>query len=206
MPSPSATHHVVRTGGAVQPFRPWSQRSAGPGEVLDRLPGTTSRRAVAEVLTEIVETEGPVPFSRLARLAAGAFGVDGTGEDRRRPILRCLPERFRDEPGRDRVAWPSDTDPRAWAVHRASTPDQRTLSDIPLREVGNAMHALAVCSSGLDRAELFRATLAEFGMTDRADRAERLQEAALLAVEDGRIRTDEGMYVAGAAPAFRRQG
>ncbi|MFC0068790.1 DUF3320 domain-containing protein [Umezawaea endophytica] len=174
------------TGPVVVPaYAPWPVRSVGAVEVLDGLPGTGER--VASVVAEVVAAEGPVHVDRLVRLVAGAFGLSRVVEARRTAILaqvRLLVE--------DDVVWPVGVRPGEWSGYRR-TPEgvERSFEHVPVREVVNALVAVARGAAGMPVGELRREVLAVFGgKRVTASAAERLDAALAVGVRAGRLRVD----------------
>jgi hypothetical protein len=125
-------------------------------------------RRVRQALADVVAAEGPVEATRLARAVAVDFGLSRVNADRREAILACLPaDLLRDGDG---FVWPPETDPRGWSGYRAAgSESDRKLDEISLREIANAMDHLEAGTGGMDEAELFRDTLAEFGFLRMTD-------------------------------------
>jgi hypothetical protein len=160
---------------AEQRFRSWAPKPAGDRKVLDALADPGNARLVTRVLTAGLKAEGPVHRDRLARLAAGAFGLSRVGEARRDALLALLPAHTLD----GEVVWPAALDPATWTTYRRQTASTaRPLEHVPPQEVGNAMAAL--CRDGaLTRDELFRRTAEVFGHRRRTPSLTPLLTAAL---------------------------
>jgi hypothetical protein len=169
-------------------FRPWSPRRFGPVAVLDDLPARYAAREVTAALTEVVDAEGPVTLDRLAKLVANGFGLNRVAESRKSAILECLPRALR----RDRaepVAWPTAIQPAEWRGYRP-TPEgvDRPIEQVPLREIGNAMVALAGAAAGMGRTDLHREALRVFGLRRLTTAtAARFDEALSMTVRAGRL-------------------
>ena len=179
----------VQAGPAV--FVPWAPRVLGTVDVLDALPGRTTAARVAAALAEVVAAEGPVHVVRLTTLVATAFGLRRTSEGRRVAILRHLPAGLVVDDA-EPVVWPADLDPATWTGYRPSPDTARPLAHVPLRELVNAMAAVARASAGISRDELHRAVLATFGgrrLTEGL--AARLDEAVELGRATGRLTGEE---------------
>ena len=61
-------------------------------EALDRLPSPVAAQKVRTLIQEIVAHEGPIHKMRLAKLVAGAYGLNKVHATRAEAILRCVPE------------------------------------------------------------------------------------------------------------------
>ncbi|MGY1777147.1 DUF3320 domain-containing protein [Geodermatophilus sp. SYSU D00804] len=174
-------------------FRAWAPRPAGDRKVLDDLADPRNARLVRRVLTAGVKAEGPVHRDRLARLAAGAFGLTRVSEARRDALLALLPEGSLDGD----VVWPGTLDRETWtAFRRQVTSTARPLEQVPVQEVGNAMVALCRASDGLTQDELFLRTGEVFGYRRRTPSLAPLLARALARVtaagrvtagDDGRL-------------------
>jgi hypothetical protein len=94
-------------------------------------------------------------------------------------------------------AWPTNLRPESWTgFRRAAADDPRPVEHVSLRELGNAMVALAAAGAGMQGKELLRETLAVFGgrrLTPGIhDRLARALESAVVA---GRLtRRSDGHY------------
>ncbi|HJP72946.1 MAG TPA: DUF3320 domain-containing protein [Pseudonocardiaceae bacterium] len=172
-------------------FTPWRPTQAGTVDVLDQLPQPAALATLTAVLTDIVTAEGPIHADRLAKLAAGAFGLTRLTEVRRAAILSHLPAQLRrdhDEP----VLWPAHLIPEDWRGFRTTPPGaDRPLEYVPLREIANAMAATARAAAGMRPDELSREVLAVFGgkrLTSTS--AERLHTALDLGVRWNLLKID----------------
>ncbi|NUJ89658.1 DUF3320 domain-containing protein [Plantibacter sp. MCCC 1A11337] len=144
-------------------YQPWDAPTLGGIDVLDRLPGRQSVVAVQGAIRAAVEAEGPIHVARLAKLVAGAFGLDRVVGSRAKSILVKVPAELlgrSDEP----FAWPTSIDPLTWRGARQSSAEAaRAIEHISLVEIANAMAIAAEESAGLSPDELRRETLAIFG-------------------------------------------
>jgi hypothetical protein len=175
-------------------FRAWAPKPAGERKVLDALADPRNARLVTRVLAAGLKAEGPVHRDRLARLAAGAFGLSRVGEARRDALLALLPAHTLD----GEVVWPASLDPAAWTTYRRQTASTaRPLEHVPPQEIGNAMAALCG-DGGLPRDELFTRTAEVFGYRRRTPSLAPLLTAALdRAVAAGRLTVhDDGRVTA----------
>ncbi|MFC5928965.1 DUF4011 domain-containing protein [Cryobacterium melibiosiphilum] len=158
-----ATRPAPRRAALERDFEPWPERALGPISVLDALPGRRSSDAVAVALREIVEAEGPIHTTRLAKLLASGFGLAKLSAARSASILGQLPS---DLVGADSFAWPSQLDPAQWRGYRRTLAGTtRPLDQVSPREIVNAMVELAHVSAGMNEDELKREALSVFGGT-----------------------------------------
>jgi hypothetical protein len=169
-------------------YEPWDAPTLGGIEVLDRLPGRQSVVAVQSAIRAAVEAEGPIHVTRLAKLVAGAFGLDRVVGSRAKSILDKVPTELlgrSDEP----FAWPTSIDPLTWRGARQSPAEAaRAIEHISLVEIANAMAIAAEESAGLSPDELRRETLAIFGgKRVTAAIGARLDEALEFGLASGRL-------------------
>ncbi|GAA1899540.1 DUF3320 domain-containing protein [Lapillicoccus jejuensis] len=181
-------------GGVAEPFTPYVPPSIRPRAALDGL--TTPRRtaAVAVVIREVVEAEGPVSRSRLGRLVAGAHGLTRVTADRQSRLDAVVPgDLRRDAEG---FVWPPERDPLRWEGYRTwdGPPRERPLDDVAVRELANALVDVVLRSMGIGEDELLRETARLFGVGRvTAPVRERLGAALQDAVRDGRLAVRGGV-------------
>ena len=153
---------------------------------------------VSRIINTVIEAEGPIHQDRLAKVVAGAFGLNRVSEDRRRAIQRVVPRQYRRPDGED-FYWPLDVDPSSWRmVRRPMTGASRPLEEVSLIEIGNAMLIAAEESGGSEKDELKREALALFGGRRlTAAVSDRLDEAIDRAVARGLLRlSSTGFFIA----------
>ncbi|MBD8518785.1 DUF3320 domain-containing protein [Plantibacter sp. CFBP 8804] len=179
-------------------YQPWDAPTLGGIEVLDRLPGRQSVVAVQGAIRAAVDAEGPIHVTRLAKLVAGAFGLDRVVGSRAKSILDKVPAELLDRSD-EPFAWPTSIDPLTWRGARQSSAEAaRAIEHISLAEIANAMAIAAEESAGLSPDELRRETLAIFG-GKRVTSAigARLDEALEFGLASGRLaRNGEDTIVA----------
>jgi hypothetical protein len=179
---------LLTDNGAPDVFAAWTLRDVGQTEVLDRLPARAATQAVASLLLEIVEAEGPIHYDRLTRAAAAAFGLSRVSAARESAILAALPADVR-EYGGDRFAWPTRLDRTTWrGYRRASSVQHRPIEHISQQEIANGMTAIAHGAAGIERDELKREALALFGGRRMTAAISDVLDAALaFGISDGRL-------------------
>ena len=142
----------------------WGRQRSGPAS------GAMATANVRRIIHAVIETEAPVQQDRLAKLVAGAFGLNRVSEDRRRAIQRAVPREFR-RGDDDEFHWPTNVDPQSWRLVRRPTAGQsRPLEEVSLIEIGNALLIVAEESGGSAKDELKREALALFGGRRRRPR------------------------------------
>ncbi|HEY0890270.1 MAG TPA: DUF4011 domain-containing protein [Nocardioides sp.] len=168
-------------------FSAFTARPVGGRWVLDGLPGRTEADAVRHVIREVVETEGPVHFERLARQVAACFELTKLTQNRIDSIVRQIPAELQKD--QEPFAWPPDKAPREWKGFRTEEEPVRPLEHLSLHELSNAMVALCRDAAGMSGAELASETLALFGWKRRTAAAlARLDAALEFAVREGELR------------------
>src|SRR5690606_31441524 len=102
---------------------------------------------------EIVSAEGPVLIDRLISLVGGRYGFGRIRESRRDQILGHIPrELIHRAANGDRVAWPSNLDPKAYREFRVPKPgSQRPIDEVPYEELRNALADVVLSSHGIER-------------------------------------------------------
>ncbi len=180
-------------------YVPWEPKRAGSIHMLDMLPSPPAQARVRAVLTEIVQTEGPIHKMRLARLAAESFGLNRMAAARASAILDCLPREYSRTTDKS-CAWPTGIDPASWRDVRRSQPgDGRNLEHVPTEEIANAMAVVAELAGGMNEDELKRQALALFGGKRMTEGIAALLTAGIkLGLKTGRLERDgRGLYRAG---------
>lgn len=162
-PTPSLAGDATGRSSREQPFVPWDPGVLGTRDVLDRLP--SDGQAASHVRAAVnagIAAEGPIHAKRLARAVGVAFGLQSVAQSRVSSILTVAPS-----PDPDGFCWPPGTAPANWSGYRPDPAGQRPLEHISTVELANAMRALCVDTGGIERDELFKETLALFGMRRR---------------------------------------
>jgi hypothetical protein len=147
-----------------EPFVPFVSDVLGRRSALDSLPSGRYVGDVQTVIRDVVETEGPVSPTRLAKLVAHAYGLNRVLDDRVVQINRAVPAELRRDP-EEGFVWPEQRDPLRWKGFRrtSGSSKNRPLDDVALREIGNAMASIAGHAMGITRDELAKEALRVFG-------------------------------------------
>ncbi len=147
-----------------RPFVPWPAPAAGAVDVLDGLPHHgPSRIRVGAALRDAIEAEGPVHQERLAKLVAGAFGLQRVAAFRAEAILAVVSGRA-DSGG---FFWPVGVDPRTWLGYRPDPDARRPIGHVSEVEIANAMREQCADAHAMAEEELFAETLRVFGYRRR---------------------------------------
>ena len=176
----------------LRQYAEWEPRRVGTKDTLDRLPDPVAVSKVRAVMSEIIQQEGPIHKTRLARLVAESFGLARVASGRTEAILRCLPQEFMRTTDQW-SAWPGGIDPLEWRDVRRSEPGGgRNLEHVSLVEIANAMAVVAELGGGMSEDELKRQALTLFGgkrMTEGV--SARLDAGIQRGLDTGRIERDE---------------
>ena len=179
------------------PFVPFVSDVIGRRSTLDSLPGGRHVGEVQAVIRDVVETEGPVSPTRLAKLVAHAYGLSRVLDDRVVQINQAVPADLRRDP-EEGFVWPPGRDPLRWrgSGGRPAHAKERPLDDVALREIGNAMASIAEHAMGITRDELAKEAYRVFGGTRVTPTArERLDRALEVIVREGRVQVVAGVVV-----------
>lgn len=152
-------------------FAPASTRTRLPrADLDDRWRNSTVRRQVLAV----VEAEGPIVSTRLAKVVGSRFGLKVVRAGRAQRILDLLPAgQQRRSANGDLVAWPEGVKPQAYHSFRPGP--GRQLDEIPYEELRNAMchavqeHEVPVDELILRIAQIFGFQRVGSGMRQRLD-------------------------------------
>lgn len=179
---------------SVSQFEPWVTRPLGTINVLDQLPSRKAAALVEAAIRSAVSVEGPIHLNRLARLVAGAFGLNRVSGSRAQAILRCVPA---DLTPQSEFLWPAGLEPASWHMVRRSEPgESRNLEHVPLEEIANAMAIAAEEAAGISRADVKREALALFGgKRITATIGARLDEALTTGLTTGRLKVSAANLV-----------
>ena len=136
-------------------------------------------------MRRIVAEEGPLSEARLLLLTANCFGLTRLREYRVRHLAAVIPPDLRRDP-EERFVWPDERHPLHWNGFRTweGVLKERPLEEIPLRELANALVAIARSAMGIDLDELLKQTLTVFNGTRLTEVPRRRLMAALKVAED----------------------
>lgn len=191
---------VPRRHPMLQTFREWEPVAAGDVSVLDDIAAQFAKHRVRTVIEAVIAAEGPIHPDRLAKLVAGAFGLNRVAESRRKAIQRLVPADYYRRSDREGFYWPAGIDPESWRVVRCPVDgESRPIDEVSLIEIGNAMLVIAERTSGIEAEELKREALGLFGgrrMTAGIDA--RLGKALERAMANGLLLQDSaGLIISG---------
>lgn len=170
-------------------------RCAG-SQVDFSLPG--SRNKIFTVLCEVVRAEGPVSFSTACRRVAAHWGfLKATG--RVQELVRGLVqggELQLLESGGIEFLWPAEMDPKEYREFRVNGPERdssRTVDEIPLEEIGNAILYILHTNFGMPSSDLRTSAARIFGFSRTGSAvAGRIDSALSRLIVEGRVLEREG--------------
>ncbi|OBH18484.1 DUF3320 domain-containing protein [Mycolicibacter sinensis] len=182
----------------LQTYREWVPRRHGDLSVLDDLATEWAKKQVRVVIHEVIAAEGPIHPDRLAKLVAGAFGLNRVAESRRKAIRQLAPADYYRRSDPEGFYWPAGLDPETWrAVRCPAEGVVRPIDEVSLIEIGNAMLVIAEQTGGIEAEELKREALGLFGGKRMTAGIEaRLEEALEGAVTKGLLaQTGAGLII-----------
>ena len=149
------------------------------------------------IVGELTSFEGPVSPTRLVQFVAKCFGLTGVKSARAEEILGAVSSKVhkRDAEG---FVYPKDVAPDAHSTWSKQNPGTgRSLQDISLVEISNAMVTLCSKTAGMESAELAKQTSLAFGtgkLTKIADK--RMYDAEQVGIRRGVLVNHEGIVMA----------
>ncbi|WP_219813213.1 DUF3320 domain-containing protein, partial [Rathayibacter sp. AY2B7] len=154
----------------ITTYTAWRERVVGSKDVLNALPAESSRRAIAELVSEVVEAEGPLHETRAAKLIAGAFELNKVSTARVDSIVDCFPEHFR-RPADPGFLWPAGLGPDDYDGARTGVylGVDRIYEHIDPFEAANAVSRCARATPGIGHYALVRATMTSLGILRMTD-------------------------------------
>ncbi|WP_186329414.1 DUF3320 domain-containing protein [Agrococcus jejuensis] len=173
-------------------FAPWNAEAARPPRYsVDDLPNVRPHQEVSEYIEQIVSAEGPVSYTRVARLVGDVYGLGRVTAGRQERILRCVPSLLRRSGDTD-FAWPRGADPGDYTAFRTPADgESRSVQEIAPEEIANAMAVVASRSGGATGEELVAETLGVFGGRRLTTQARAALERGLdRGLSTGRLRRD----------------
>lgn len=156
-------------------FSPVDDRELGTKDDLDAPVSQAVREQLLERLRAVVAAEAPMTPEELARRIGTCFDVRRVSQRLRDVLLADLPDEWLHTSHNELFVWPDGVTPATLDSYRLDT--ERSLTDLPLEEIANAMAA-----TGFDdlesEEEQFRRVLSGFGMKRlTAGVADRLRSA-----------------------------
>ncbi|WP_445166987.1 DUF3320 domain-containing protein [Mycolicibacterium sp. Dal123E01] len=198
--TPTPAREAVRRHADLADYVPWVPVVIGGVTVLDEIHTSYNRSHVVKIVESIIDVEAPVHKDRLTRLVAGAFSLGKVSESRKQAIQRVVPHEYNRVDDKD-FYWPTGVEPKTWRkVRTPQSGDNRSLDEVSLVEIGNAMVVVAEQSGGAIADDLKRQAMALFGVKRRGPGVTaRLDAAMEHAVAVGKLRLlPSGVVVTGA--------
>ncbi len=150
-----------------------------------------------DITGQLTNMEGPVSPTRLVQFVAKCFGLTGVKSARAEEILAAVSSKVhkRDAEG---FIYPKDVAPDAFSSWAKQNPGiGRSLQDISLVEISNAMVTLCSKTAGMESAELAKQTSLAFGtgkLTKLADK--RMYDAEQVGIRRGVLVNHDGITMA----------
>lgn len=166
----------------------------GPQEYLDNLHNSKIRELIAEIGKQLTETEGPVSPARFAKFVGNCFGFNRMVSARAASINSVpLKGMARDKEG---FLFPAGHKPESYDAWKKSEPGEgRCAADISLKEMSNAMKAIATAAHGVRPEQLLKEASRVFGIQKLSkDASSRFELALAEALKSGQI-TNNGDYL-----------
>lgn len=156
----------------------------------------TSANLICEQMLRIVECEGPILESVLMRRVAEEWGFGRAGAKIRLILKRFFPTRLaKSMNGEEIVFWPESVSPSEYNTFRAPTmapQTHRTIEEIPLEELQNAVVCTLEKYISFPREDLKREVAKQFGISRLGKNVtNRLDETLILLEDTARIEVDE---------------
>lgn len=138
------SHAAPSDADEITDFVPAHTNVVGSKDLLDQLPDKQAAAAVRAQVLDVIEAEGPIELTRLARIVARRFGLNAVRTARADEILRLIPRaQLRKSRKLGDFAWPAGLDPETWAGFRiADEGGTRSLDEVAPEEIANAMFAV----------------------------------------------------------------
>lgn len=162
IPSPRAAVNPLQA--AEQTYVTWHPRLVGAPEDLEHSGNTIHR-----LLTDVADTEGPLPVDAALRKVARCFGLERVRENRISAMHPHVPASHRVRTPFGDFLFPRQyvdtsgtvTDDFTW--FRRTTAAERKIDAIAPHEIANAMVHIATSAHGISREELAAEVLTTFG-------------------------------------------
>ncbi|WP_234787432.1 DUF3320 domain-containing protein [Mycolicibacter sinensis] len=148
----------------LQTFHEWEAVVVGDISVLDEIAMQRAKQKVRIVIESVINAEGPIHPDRLAKLVAGAFGLNRVAGSRRKAIRQLAPADYYRRYDLEGFYWPAGVVPETWRVVRCPAEgESRPIDEVSLIEIGNAMLVIAEQTGGIGAEDLKREALGLFG-------------------------------------------
>ena len=178
-------------------YEPWTPRVLGGIDALDALTSSSRSRAlVTTVVTQVIDTEGPIHTARLAKLTCAAFSLNKVSSQRANAVIRLIDqEKYRIDD--DAFVWPLGMYSGRWRGYRENVPEvERKIEHVSKVEIANAMVAVCRGTHGIELEELKRRVIRIFGgMRVTAGIGERLDQAVQDAQSAEKLHIDGSGFV-----------
>lgn len=179
---------------SVETWSPIAPVILGEQHYLDYLHDKRIQAEVRNIVDQLTAHEGPVSSERLAKLVAACFGFNRVVSSRVAAINGIgFPGQVRDREG---FLFPKGVNPDTYPDWKKSPAGSgRSIQDVSIREIKNAMIAISRVAQGVALEELTKETSRVFGVQKVSkDIAARLDAAITSAIQRGELIQD-GAYL-----------
>ncbi len=179
---------------SVPTWSPIQPEILGAQNYLDYLHDKRIQAEVRSIVEQLTAHEGPVSSERLAKLVAACFGFNRVAASRVAAINGIgYPGQVRDKEG---FLFPKGVNPDTYSEWQKSPAGSgRSIQDVSIREIRNAMIAISRIAQGVEIDELMKETSRVFGIQKVSkDIAARLEHALNIAVQRGEL-VQDGQYL-----------
>jgi hypothetical protein len=176
----------------IPTWSPLGPKIIGAQQYLDYLHDKQIQGAVRDIVSQLTAHEGPVSSERLAKFVASCFGFNRVVSGRIAAINGVgFPGHVRDK---EQFLYPAHQNPETYSEWRKSPAGSgRSIQDVSIREIKNAMISIARVAQGVEQEELLRETSRVFGVQKMSkDIATRLESALKSAISVGELMEDKG--------------
>ena len=176
------------SAATVEPFVPAPTSVIASQSVLNNM--VMAVPAVERISAGILDVEGPTLLPRLLTIVAKRFGYSRIGDAKKGELSRVVEAKFVVIDG---FVWPPSLDPTTWeGIRRTVSTEDRAITEVSPRELGNAMEHVLRESFSMSRDDLLRETADLLGYKRLTVSATAwLSKALDAAIRDGRV-TDDG--------------
>lgn len=179
---------------SVPTWSPLQPKIIGAQQYLDYLHDKQIQAAVREIVAQLTAHEGPVSSERLAKFVATCFDFNRVVSGRIAAINGIgFPGHVRDKEG---FLFPAAQNPDTYSDWRKSPAGSgRSIQDVSIREIKNAMIAIARVAQGVEIDELLKETSRVFGVQKMSKDIAARMEAAVDSAKATRELIEERGYL-----------
>lgn len=170
-------------GIRVVDFMPAASTPVLDATALDRLHERDARAMVKARIDEVIASEAPVELQRLARLVGHSFGNSRMRQARVDALLKLVPRAQQRRDGDSMYLWGADGASAEYALVRRDSGQTRAITEIPQRELANALLLTVADLEPVPERVMRRRALSFFGFRTEGSRIRERLDAALARLE-----------------------